>query len=50
MWHAEPGQFAKDRRRLNLMTAAGWRVLFVTGADMHEPDLLVRRVAEARRR
>jgi G:T-mismatch repair DNA endonuclease (very short patch repair protein) len=50
MWHAEPGQFAKDRRRLNLMSAAGWRVLFVTGADMHEPDLLVRRVVEARTR
>ena len=48
--HAEPGQFAKDRRRLNLMSAAGWRVLFVTAADMHQPDLLVRRVVEARSR
>jgi hypothetical protein len=50
LWHAEPGQFAKDRRRLNLMSAAGWRVLFVTAADMHQPDLLVRRVVEARSR
>ena len=49
-WHAEPGQFARDRRRLNRMSAAGWRTLFVTAADMHEPDTLVRRVMAARSR
>ncbi len=30
LWHAEPGQFAKDRARLNALQAAGWRVVFVT--------------------
>ncbi|MGY1794996.1 endonuclease domain-containing protein [Geodermatophilus sp. SYSU D00525] len=32
-WHAEPGQFARDRRRLNALQAAGWTVVFVTAAD-----------------
>jgi hypothetical protein len=40
-WHAEPGQFARDRERLNRLTAAGWRVVFVTAADLHRPTLLV---------
>ncbi|TWH74287.1 endonuclease domain-containing protein [Modestobacter roseus] len=48
-WHAEPGQFARDRERLNRLTAAGWRVVFVTAADLHRPDLLAARVAEALR-
>ena len=46
-WHGEPGQFAKDRRRLNRLTAAGWRVVFVTAADLHVPDALVQRIARA---
>ena len=46
-WHAEPGQFAKDRARLNRLTAAGWRVVFVTAEDMRHPILLVRRIAAA---
>jgi very-short-patch-repair endonuclease len=46
-WHAEPGQFARDRARLNRLTAAGWRVVFVTAADLRRPDLLVARIAEA---
>ncbi|WP_138731697.1 hypothetical protein [Modestobacter excelsi] len=42
-WHAEPGQFREDRRRLNRIQAAGWRVFFVTAADLHRPaDLLAR--------
>ena len=47
VWHGEPGQFAKDRRRLNRLTAAGWRVIFVTAADLLRPErLLARLVAE----
>jgi hypothetical protein len=47
LWHAEPGQFTRDRARLNRLTAAGWRVVFVTAADLRRPDLLVARIAEA---
>lgn len=47
LWHAEPGQFAADRQRLNRLTAAGWRVVFVTAADLHRPDHLVARVRTA---
>ena len=43
-WHAEPGQFARDRRRLNALQAAGWRVVHVTAADLHDPAALVARV------
>ncbi|WP_138758610.1 endonuclease domain-containing protein [Modestobacter altitudinis] len=43
LWHAEPRQFGEDRRRLNRIQAAGWRVFFVTAADLHHPaDLLAR--------
>jgi very-short-patch-repair endonuclease len=45
LWHAEPGQFAKDRQRLNRLTAAGWRVVFVTAADLHRPEALIARIA-----
>jgi very-short-patch-repair endonuclease len=47
LWHAEPGQFARDRRRLNLLREAGWRVVFVIAADMHWPDQVVIRIATA---
>jgi len=47
LWHAEPGQFARDRQRLNRLTAAGWRVLFVTAADLREPGRLITRIAAA---
>jgi hypothetical protein len=47
LWHAEPGQFAKDRRRLNRLQAAGWRVVFVTAADLHDPVGLITRIAAA---
>ena len=45
LWHAEPGQFAKDRQRLNRLSAAGWRVIFVTAADLRHPERLVARLA-----
>jgi G:T-mismatch repair DNA endonuclease (very short patch repair protein) len=40
-WHAEPGQFAKDRRRLNRLRTAGWTVLHVTAADLRDLPALV---------
>jgi G:T-mismatch repair DNA endonuclease (very short patch repair protein) len=45
LWHAEPGQFAKDRSRLNRLFAAGWRVIFVTARDLRHPELLIARLA-----
>jgi very-short-patch-repair endonuclease len=47
LWHAEPGQFAKDRQRLNRQREAGWTVVFVTAADLHRPADLVARIAAA---
>lgn len=47
LWHAEPGQFARDRQRLNRLVAAGWRVIFVTAVDLYRPELLVARIAAA---
>jgi hypothetical protein len=47
LWHGRPQQVARDRRRLNALTRAGWRVVFVTAADLHDPARLVARVAEA---
>ncbi len=43
-WHAATGQFARDRRRLNALQAAGWRVLHVTAADLHHPEVLIARL------
>lgn len=47
LWHAEPGQFARDRRRLNRLREAGWVVVFVTAEDLRRPQALVARVAQA---
>lgn len=47
LWHAEPGQFARDRRRLNLLHGAGWRVVFVTGADHDDPRPVLNELARA---
>jgi hypothetical protein len=47
LWHAEDGQFEKDRRRLNRLREAGWQVVFVTAADMRHPDQVLRRIAAA---
>lgn len=44
LWHAEAAQFAKDRRRLNRLVAAGWRIIHVTAADLRRIDELVARV------
>ena len=46
-WHAEPGQFAKDRQRLNRLQAAGWTVVFVTAADMHRPEQVLAMIRAA---
>jgi very-short-patch-repair endonuclease len=47
LWHAEQGQFAKDRRRLNRLREEGWTVVFVTAADLHAPEALIARIAAA---
>ncbi|SFN98121.1 hypothetical protein SAMN05660359_00755 [Geodermatophilus obscurus] len=47
LWHAEPGQFARDRQRLNRLQAAGWRIVFVTAEDLDRPGELVARIARA---
>lgn len=47
LWHGDPRQFAADRARLNRLTAAGWRVVFVTAADLHHPAGLVARITAA---
>ncbi|MGY1649790.1 endonuclease domain-containing protein [Geodermatophilus sp. SYSU D01119] len=49
-WHAEPGQFARDRRRLNALQAAGWTVVFVTAADLREPARVLAMIGAALRR
>jgi len=43
-WHGRPSQLAKDRRRLNALQAAGWAVLHVTAADLHDSSALIQRV------
>jgi len=45
VWHGRPQQVARDRRRLNELTAAGWTVVFVTAAELHDPVLLIARIA-----
>ena len=47
LWHAEKGQFAKDRDRLNRLREAGWQVVFVTAADMRVPHRVLARIAAA---
>lgn len=44
-WHTR--QVATDRRRIEALQQAGWRVLFVTAADLHHPQQLLRRIREA---
>lgn len=43
-WHAEPGQLARDRTRLNRLQEAGWTVIFVTAPDLRHLDAVVDRV------
>jgi hypothetical protein len=46
-WHGEPQNVVRDRARLNRLTAAGWRVVFVTAADLRRPAQLLTRIAAA---
>jgi very-short-patch-repair endonuclease len=46
-WHGQPGQLTRDRGRMNRLLRAGWRILFVTAADMRDPGALIARIAEA---
>jgi very-short-patch-repair endonuclease len=46
-WHGERQHVARDRRRLNRLTAAGWTVVFVTAEDLADPVGLVARIAAA---
>jgi len=43
-WHGAAPQLTRDRRRLNALTEAGWKVLFVTAADLRDPVALVAKV------
>ena len=47
LWHADPAQFAKDRRRLNRLSSAGWRVVFVTAGALRNPEAVVHRITRA---
>jgi hypothetical protein len=47
VWHGERQQVARDRRRLNALLAAGWRVVFITAEDLRRPERLIRRIAAA---
>lgn len=44
-WHGDRQHVARDRRRLNRLTAAGWTVVFVTAEDLADPVQLVARIA-----
>ncbi|MCZ2850232.1 type IV toxin-antitoxin system AbiEi family antitoxin [Modestobacter sp. VKM Ac-2978] len=44
-WHTT--RVAADRRRIEALQAAGWRVLFVTAADLYSPADLLARIAAA---
>ena len=43
-WHGAPGELRRDRRRINALVAAGWRVRYVTAAGLYRPDEVVARV------
>ncbi len=44
-WHTR--NIAADRRRIEALQAAGWRVLFVTAQDLHRPAERIARIAAA---
>jgi hypothetical protein len=48
-WHGAPGQLAGDRRRLNALVAAGWTVIHVTAADLHDLSAVLAQVRQALR-
>jgi very-short-patch-repair endonuclease len=41
LWHSQPQQLGRDRRRLNRLVGAGWTVLHVTAADLYDMDALI---------
>jgi very-short-patch-repair endonuclease len=47
IWHGNPQNVARDRRRLNELRAAGWTVVFVTAVDLQDPVRLVAAIAAA---
>lgn len=47
LWHADKAQFSRDRQRLNRLREAGWTVVFVTAADLHDPLRLVAAIRAA---
>jgi very-short-patch-repair endonuclease len=47
LWHGGAGQFIRDRERLDRLREAGWQVVFVTAADLRDPDRLLARIAAA---
>jgi hypothetical protein len=47
LWHGDPDQFPKDRRRLNRLGGVDWRVHFATKEDMRRPHELLADVARA---
>jgi hypothetical protein len=47
VWHGDRQQVARDRARLNRLTAAGWTVVFVTAADLLDPVQLIARIVAA---
>jgi len=49
LWHWDPGQLGRDRRRLNALTATGWRSVPATAADPHRLDVFAATVIAARR-
>ncbi len=44
-WHTT--RIGEDRRRIEALQAAGWRVLFVTAADLRSPGALLARISAA---
>lgn len=47
VWHGDPEQFPRDRRRLNRLSRADWRVHFATKEDMRRPRELLADLAQA---
>ena len=41
LWDAQSRPVRRDRRRLNDLVTAGWRVLFVTAAHLPRPEALL---------
>jgi hypothetical protein len=50
-WHASPGQFARDHRRRNELTTAGWTVLVYGWRDVaDDPDRVAGEIAATHRK